>query len=192
MFGHSSCRSAPVLHERRLQLQGSIDIKVAVMALRKLWVTQFLTHWETPHQHAECREADHQDQSLPAGRADMDNYMMYNGTDGVYTHTVKYERDDADPACSAGTAVPVTPELTLQQVRTASLSGSRLCAAHPCHAGPASGQVAACGGRAAPHMRYPAQVLPAHTCTNAAALASHLHSASGSSKSHLNDLHDWV
>lgn len=47
----------------------------------------------------------------------MDNYMMYNGTDGVYTHTVKYERDPTDPACSAGTAVHIQPDMTLKQVR---------------------------------------------------------------------------
>jgi hypothetical protein len=52
----------------------------------------------------------------------MDNYMMYNGTDGIYTHTVQYERDAACPVCSAGTAVPVTASMTLQQVRHALLA----------------------------------------------------------------------
>ena len=32
----------------------------------------------------------------------MDNYMMYTGNDGVYTHTVKYERDSMCPVCSPG------------------------------------------------------------------------------------------
>jgi hypothetical protein len=50
--------------------------------------------------------------------ADMDNYMMYSGTEGVYTHTVKYERDLNDPVCGAGVAFPVSPDMTLQQVRT--------------------------------------------------------------------------
>jgi ubiquitin-activating enzyme E1 C len=50
--------------------------------------------------------------------ADMDNYMMYSGTEGVYTHTVKYERDPNDPVCGAGVALPVSPDMTLQQVRT--------------------------------------------------------------------------
>ena len=46
----------------------------------------------------------------------MDNYMMYSGTDGVYTHTVKYERDTGDPACGAGVALHINPDMTLQQV----------------------------------------------------------------------------
>lgn len=32
----------------------------------------------------------------------MQNYMMYTGGDGVYSHTVKYERDPACPVCSPG------------------------------------------------------------------------------------------
>jgi hypothetical protein len=46
----------------------------------------------------------------------MENYMMYSGTEGVYTHTVKYERDPSDPMCGAGVAVPVHADMTLQQV----------------------------------------------------------------------------
>jgi hypothetical protein len=59
--------------------------------------------------------------------AGLDNYMMYNGTDGVYTHTVRYERDPTCPICSAGTAVPVTPQMTLQQARPAHARASVRC-----------------------------------------------------------------
>eukprot|EP01025_Chloroclados_australasicus_P017913 TRINITY_DN1919_c0_g2_i3.p1 TRINITY_DN1919_c0_g2~~TRINITY_DN1919_c0_g2_i3.p1 ORF type:complete len:452 (-),score=50.88 TRINITY_DN1919_c0_g2_i3:113-1420(-) len=47
----------------------------------------------------------------------MDNYMMYVGTEAVYTYTVKYERDEACPICSGG--IPTTlksKSMTLQQV----------------------------------------------------------------------------
>lgn len=54
----------------------------------------------------------------------MDNYMMYSGTDGVYTHTVKYERDPNDPACGAGVALHVNPHMTLQQVRSPASSAA--------------------------------------------------------------------
>lgn len=46
----------------------------------------------------------------------LNNYMMYTGNTGIYTHTVSYEKDAGCPICSAGTLVPVTPEMTLQQV----------------------------------------------------------------------------
>jgi NEDD8-activating enzyme E1 len=58
----------------------------------------------------------------------MDNYMMYSGTDGVYTHTAKYERDPADPACGAGVAVSISADMTLQQV--CALSKGRAAIAH--------------------------------------------------------------
>lgn len=47
----------------------------------------------------------------------------YVGTDGVYTHTVAYERDAACPMCSAGAPFPVHASDTLQQARPP----------HPCH-----------------------------------------------------------
>lgn len=43
----------------------------------------------------------------------------YVGTDGVYTHTVAYERDAACPMCSAGVPFRVRPSDTLQQARGA-------------------------------------------------------------------------
>lgn len=54
---------------------------------------------------------------------------MYSGTDGVYTHTVKYERDPNDPACGAGVALHVNPDMTLQQVRSpaSSAADARAC-----------------------------------------------------------------
>jgi hypothetical protein len=47
----------------------------------------------------------------------MDNYMMYMGADGVYTHTVCYERDEQCLVCSPGVPVPASDDMTLQQVR---------------------------------------------------------------------------
>lgn len=46
----------------------------------------------------------------------MNNYMMYSGTEGVYTHTTKYARDPACSTSGGGTAVVVTDSMTLQQV----------------------------------------------------------------------------
>lgn len=40
----------------------------------------------------------------------------YVGTDGVYTLTTPYERDDKCPICSAGITFEVPPSTTLQQV----------------------------------------------------------------------------
>ncbi len=40
----------------------------------------------------------------------------YVGTDGVYTLTTPYERDDKCPICSAGVSHEVAPSTTLQQV----------------------------------------------------------------------------
>ena len=37
--------------------------------------------------------------------------------DGVYTHTVKYEKDAACPMCSASVPFEVSSKDTLQQVR---------------------------------------------------------------------------
>ncbi len=40
----------------------------------------------------------------------------YVGTDGVYTLTTPYERDEKCPICSAGVSFEVAPSTTLQQV----------------------------------------------------------------------------
>ncbi|KAK9829882.1 hypothetical protein WJX72_008443 [[Myrmecia] bisecta] len=46
----------------------------------------------------------------------MNNYMMYVGTDGVYTHTAAYEKDPACQMCSPGVPFEVRPDMTLSQV----------------------------------------------------------------------------
>lgn len=46
----------------------------------------------------------------------LNNYMMYVGTEGVYTHTVAYEKDPACPICSPGVPFTVQPSLTLREV----------------------------------------------------------------------------
>ncbi|PNW74589.1 hypothetical protein CHLRE_12g491500v5 [Chlamydomonas reinhardtii] len=45
----------------------------------------------------------------------LDNYMMYVGSTGLYTHTAKYEKDPSCPVCSAGVPLEVDPDATLQQ-----------------------------------------------------------------------------
>jgi len=45
----------------------------------------------------------------------------YVGTEGVYTHTVAYDRDAACPMCSAGVPFRVRPSDTLQQARGAAM-----------------------------------------------------------------------
>ena len=40
----------------------------------------------------------------------------YTGMEGVYTHTVKYEKDPACPMCSASVPFRVSSKDTLQQV----------------------------------------------------------------------------
>lgn len=47
----------------------------------------------------------------------------YVGTDGVYTHTVTYERDSSCPMCSAGVPMEVSATATLAEV----LLSSSLC-----------------------------------------------------------------
>ena len=44
----------------------------------------------------------------------MNNYMLYVGSAGVYTHTVAYERDPECMACSPGIMVEMGPDTTLQ------------------------------------------------------------------------------
>mmetsp|Transcript_25356 Transcript_25356/g.83349 ORF Transcript_25356/g.83349 Transcript_25356/m.83349 type:complete len:436 (-) Transcript_25356:758-2065(-) len=46
----------------------------------------------------------------------MNNYMMYTGGHGVYTHTVAYDRDSECIACSPGVPLEVEETATLQQV----------------------------------------------------------------------------
>lgn len=40
----------------------------------------------------------------------------YMGSQGIYTHTVEYERDADCPICSAGVQIEAEPDATLQQV----------------------------------------------------------------------------
>ncbi|KAL3137662.1 hypothetical protein ABBQ38_004937 [Trebouxia sp. C0009 RCD-2024] len=46
----------------------------------------------------------------------MQNYMMYVGTDGIYTHTAAYEQDPLCSICSPGIPFEVHSSMTLQQV----------------------------------------------------------------------------
>jgi hypothetical protein len=39
------------------------------------------------------------------------------GSQGIYTHTVSYEKDESCPVCSAGVLVTAPLDATLQQVR---------------------------------------------------------------------------
>lgn len=48
--------------------------------------------------------------------AAMDNYMMYMGSDGVYTHTIAHERDSGCLMCGSGLPLPASDETTLEQV----------------------------------------------------------------------------
>ena len=48
--------------------------------------------------------------------AGMENYMMFNGTRGVYTHTVKYDRDSECQICGAGVAMEASPSATLEEL----------------------------------------------------------------------------
>eukprot|EP00249_Psilotum_nudum_P002700 c15822_g1_i1 orf=405-1733(-) len=45
----------------------------------------------------------------------MDNYMMYVGTQGIYTHTVSYEKDPNCLVCSAGALMEVDSSVSLQK-----------------------------------------------------------------------------
>mmetsp|Transcript_13364 Transcript_13364/g.28380 ORF Transcript_13364/g.28380 Transcript_13364/m.28380 type:complete len:433 (-) Transcript_13364:427-1725(-) len=51
----------------------------------------------------------------------MNNYTMYVGTAGIYTHTVAYEKDPECLVCSAGVPLEVEASATLQQVLDALL-----------------------------------------------------------------------
>ena len=52
----------------------------------------------------------------------LDNYQMYNGTRGVYTHTVPYAREEECPVCSAGVPLRLPAGATLQAVLDALLA----------------------------------------------------------------------
>jgi len=52
----------------------------------------------------------------------MNNYMMYVGTDGVYAHTVEYERDLACVMCSPGIAHEMRMEATLEDFMSSIVS----------------------------------------------------------------------
>lgn len=55
----------------------------------------------------------------------MDNYMMYVGTAGIYTHTVAYEKDRDCLVCGAGVLVEVEETVTLQGFIAALLADAR-------------------------------------------------------------------
>ena len=48
--------------------------------------------------------------------APMHHPCRYVGTDGVYTLTTPYEKDDKCPICSAGVSFEVQPATTLGEV----------------------------------------------------------------------------
>eukprot|EP00898_Chlorokybus_atmophyticus_P003272 jgi/Chlat1/3946/Chrsp26S04198 len=56
----------------------------------------------------------------------MDNYMMYVATQGVYTHTVSYEKDPECIICSPGISMPMHSSHTLQQFIDLLLKDQRL------------------------------------------------------------------
>eukprot|EP00899_Mesostigma_viride_P011277 jgi/Mesvir1/2014/Mv06196-RA.1 len=55
----------------------------------------------------------------------MDNYMMYMGGQGVYTHTVAYERDPSCPMCGTGAPFVIPASATLQQFIDALMTDPR-------------------------------------------------------------------
>ena len=46
----------------------------------------------------------------------LENYLMYVGTDGIYTLTSQYERDPSCPVCSPGVGITVDRGATLEEV----------------------------------------------------------------------------
>merc|ERR1711937_459478 len=46
----------------------------------------------------------------------MNNYMMYMGGEGIYTHTVAYEKDDECAVCGAGISMSIFREETLEDL----------------------------------------------------------------------------
>eukprot|EP00877_Chromochloris_zofingiensis_P012669 jgi/Chrzof1/7656/Cz02g31240.t1 len=63
----------------------------------------------------------------------LNNYMMYTGSQGIYTHTVSYEKDTSCPVCSAGVLVEAAADATLQGVIDVMLQHPQLgpLLAHP-------------------------------------------------------------
>lgn len=53
--------------------------------------------------------------------AGMNNTVMFNGTRGVYTHTVAYDRDPGCAVCGSGVPVAMPPNSTLQSLLDALL-----------------------------------------------------------------------
>ena len=58
--------------------------------------------------------------------AGLNNYIMYVGTDSIYTLTSSYERDSSCPVCSAGVGLTVPSDATLQDVIDAMVNDSGL------------------------------------------------------------------
>eukprot|EP00873_Tetraselmis_striata_P019120 jgi/Tetstr1/439384/TSEL_027819.t1 len=56
----------------------------------------------------------------------MNNYMMYVGSGGVYTHTVAYEKDPSCAICSAGLPLDASPGMTLQEAIDAMLRDDQI------------------------------------------------------------------
>ena len=54
--------------------------------------------------------------------AGLNNYMMYVGTDSIYTLTSSYEKDTSCPVCSSGVALRVPESATLREVIDAMLA----------------------------------------------------------------------
>ena len=51
------------------------------------------------------------------GMACLSPPLRYMGSQGIYTHTVAYERDADCPICGCGVPLGIDPDMTLQQVR---------------------------------------------------------------------------
>lgn len=93
-------------------------------------------------------------QSLPnhhLGLAGLNNYMMYGGSRGVYTHTVAYERDAGCAVCSAGLLLEVDPDAPLsdllQRLAAEPGLGDRLAAPSVSYGSGAAGEEAGRGRR---------------------------------------------
>ena len=55
--------------------------------------------------------------SLPRNGLSNSPPLRYMGSQGIYTHTVAYERDADCPICGCGVPLGIDPDMTLQQVR---------------------------------------------------------------------------
>merc|ERR1712078_431257 len=56
----------------------------------------------------------------------LNNYFMYMGGEGLYTHTVEYERDPGCLSCSAGLPCVVPPGTPLQALIDMLMQDGRL------------------------------------------------------------------